>query len=109
MPIGYRHVDRRFPPSKRRGDERARRRTSRRRRTLLRAASEENLRRDNQRSESRHLRSLQYPSTAFSLQSTIVHSIRVGISEVKLCTSIGTWCSEILFQQPKLARDRSRE
>ncbi|GBP24325.1 hypothetical protein EVAR_9423_1 [Eumeta japonica] len=32
--------------------------------------------------------SLRYPSTAPSLQSTIVHCIRVGISEVKLCTSI---------------------
>ncbi|GBP47296.1 hypothetical protein EVAR_38060_1 [Eumeta japonica] len=31
---------------------------------------------------------LHYDSTAFSLQPTIVHGIRVGISEVKLCVSL---------------------
>ncbi|GBP18466.1 hypothetical protein EVAR_93871_1 [Eumeta japonica] len=44
-----------------------------------------------------------------SLQSTIVHSIRIGVSEVKLCTSIDTWCPEVLFRRPKLARRRSCE
>ncbi|GBP11252.1 hypothetical protein EVAR_6061_1 [Eumeta japonica] len=52
---------------------------------------------------------LRYPSTAPGLQSTIVHSIRVGISEMKLYASIDTWCSEILFGRPKLARRRSCE
>ncbi|GBP75810.1 hypothetical protein EVAR_15059_1 [Eumeta japonica] len=32
--------------------------------------------------------SLSYPSAALSLQSTVVYSIRVSISEVKLCTSV---------------------
>ncbi|GBP64904.1 hypothetical protein EVAR_49197_1 [Eumeta japonica] len=44
-----------------------------------------------------------------SLQSTRVHSIRVGTSEAKLCTSIDTLRSEVLLRLPKLARCRSCE
>ncbi|GBP59691.1 hypothetical protein EVAR_48659_1 [Eumeta japonica] len=47
--------------------------------------------------------------TALSLQSTIVYSIRVGISEVKLCSSIDTQYSEALFRRLKLSRRRSCE
>ncbi|GBP39097.1 Nucleic-acid-binding protein from transposon X-element [Eumeta japonica] len=44
--------------------------------------------------------SLHYPSLAPYLQSTLLDSIRVGISEVKLCTSVDTQGSEALFQRP---------
>ncbi|GBP24136.1 hypothetical protein EVAR_27361_1 [Eumeta japonica] len=43
---------------------------------------------------------LLYPSTAFRLQSTVVHSIRVGLSELKLYTFIDTQCSEVSFRRP---------
>ncbi|GBP60965.1 hypothetical protein EVAR_51528_1 [Eumeta japonica] len=43
---------------------------------------------------------LHYPSTALSLQFTIVFNILVGISEVKLCTSIDTVQSIFLGRCP---------